>query len=383
MTSLNNQSFSDDDADFIRSASLVHAASLAHTAVSPVEDPSDDARLLRIWLGSYAQRSPHTRRQAVRESRRLLAFLNHTKGLSRRQLADCSLDDANRFVAYLRSPFPLDPHVLDLRQLKEQPIDGPLAWSSVRLAVRVLHRMFEAMRNVLVQGNPIIKINPLRLVNLPSKKSSPNYEGKALTAAEMDEVLAAIEVMPRDTKRELARYHRIRWVIAVLYRSWIRRSAFAALSMRDFERMSGHWRVKIRTKGGGDEYIVVTDHLINELITYRRSLGMTDLPAADDRRPVFQALGGSVKPMTDQTVYNVVTEFAELVADGVEDPVMSARIRAATPHTFRHTAITHALEAGIDPRYVQAQATHSSLTVTANYDHKDKAKMAGILSKVF
>ena len=373
----------DDEDGFARASSLQHSASLAHQAGAAVEDPDDDSRLLRIWLGSYAQRSMHTRRQAVRESRRLLAFLNHTKGLSRRQLAECSLDDANRFVAYLRSPFPLDPHVLELMKLNGQPIDGPLAWSSVRLSVRVLHRMFEAMRNVLVQGNPVIKINPLRLVNLPSKKSSPNYEGKALTAAEMDAVHAAIDSMPRDSKREVSRYHRVRWVIAVLYRSWIRRSAFAALSMRDFERMSGHWRVKIRTKGGGDEYIVVTDQLINELIIYRRSLGMTDLPSADDRRPVFQALGGCAKAMTDQTVYNVVTEFAGLVADGVEDPVMSARIRAATPHTFRHTAITHALEAGIDPRYVQAQATHSSLTVTANYDHKDKAKMASALAKVF
>jgi site-specific recombinase XerD len=57
-----------------------------------------------------------------------------------------------------------------------------------------------------------------------------------------------------------------------------------------------------------------------------------------------------------------------------DDPAAAAaaasRLRQATPHWMRHTGVTHAMESGASPRYVQAQARHSSLNVTAKYDHQ-------------
>ena len=50
-----------------------------------------------------------------------------------------------------------------------------------------------------------------------------------------------------------------------------------------------------------------------------------------------------------------------------DDPAAAARLRQATPHWMRHTGVTHAMESGASPRYVQAQARHSSLNVTAKY----------------
>jgi site-specific recombinase XerD len=39
---------------------------------------------------------------------------------------------------------------------------------------------------------------------------------------------------------------------------------------------------------------------------------------------------------------------------------------------MRHTGVSHSMEMGVDPRYVQAQARHSSLNITARYDHKKR-----------
>ena len=54
-----------------------------------------------------------------------------------------------------------------------------------------------------------------------------------------------------------------------------------------------------------------------------------------------------------------------------EAALMISRLRSVSPHWFRHTGVTWALDSGTDPRCAQAQAGHASFATTMIYDHKD------------
>ena len=113
---------------------------------------------------------------------------------------------------------------------------------------------------------------------------------------------------------------------------------------------------------------------MDELKLYRASLGMPALPSPGETRPAILAVTGQDKGVTAQAIYLVCKVIFNQGADLLEsqDPVAASRLRQASPHWMRHTGVTHAMEDGVNPRYVQAQARHSSLNVTARYDHKQK-----------
>ena len=65
-----------------------------------------------------------------------------------------------------------------------------------------------------------------------------------------------------------------------------------------------------------------------------------------------------------------------------EVALMVERLRCVSPHWFRHTGVTRALESGTDPRYAQAQAGHASLATTMICDHKDMRRQREQLERV-
>ena len=90
-------------------------------------------------------------------------------------------------------------------------------------------------------------------------------------------------------------------------------------------------------------------------------------------------------------LYKIIKDVATQTADRLatseragEPEVMQMveRLRSVSPHWFRHTGVTNALESGTEPRYAQAQAGHASLSTTMIYDHKDSAKQREQLERV-
>ena len=77
----------------------------------------------------------------------------------------------------------------------------------------------------------------------------------------------------------------------------------------------------------------------------------------------------------DNQLYRLIRTTFSQAADRLEeqsgDPQAVARLRQATPHWLRHTALTHQAQAGVELRYLAQSARHSRLETTSRYLHTE------------
>lgn len=335
-----------------------------------------DRFAIETWLKSYSQRSAHTVRSFRKEAERFLLWLDATKGSDPRHLPSVGVEEVNGYVDFMVAPRHFSDELLRRHGRTTQPFRGPLDRPSLRQAIVILHRMFEALRNVRGPGGlAFIQFNPWVLARSLSTDEEDDEIEQALSDAEWSVVQEVIEGLPQRTSRELAHYHRTRWVFQLLYRAWLRREEAVQLRMGHFVNAKGGWSIKVTGKGRKKSTIVATTKLMSELVLYRRSLGLSDYPGVGEDRPVILPVIGKEQPVSAQTVYLLccsVFRDAALVMSQRGDEQSAARLMQATPHWLRHTGISHAMDREVDPRFVQAQARHSSLKTTAKYDHKGR-----------
>ena len=349
---------------------------MAGSVITRVED-SDDA-VISVFLDSYAGRSIHTARAYATECRRFLLWLRvRNRSPSGALLPVASVQDANAYISFLSSPTPFPERFLAANGLEGQPFRKPLGRASVNRAIVILHKLFDALRNFRAShGGAYCQFNPFALAHAGATGGGMD-EGmdaeRAFTETEMAAIFSSIEGLPKTTPKDLLHYHRARWIIHLLYRTFLRRDEAANLAMGDFEMSNDGWDIRVVGKGGKKRRIVATERLMRELRVYRLANGLPQLPQAGETTPVvFSVYGPKAGNMTAQAVYLVCKEIFRRAAEITReaDPVSGKRLLSATPHWLRHTGITHAMESGVNPRYVQAQARHSSLNITARYDHQ-------------
>lgn len=339
-------------------------------------DVGDDEQAIRIFLDSYARKSAHTVRSYEKECYRFLLWLKATRDPSPAMLPAVAVQDINDYLAFLANPRPFAESFLKAHDWEHQPFRKALADESVKHCITVLHKMFASLRELRAAGNmPYCMFNPVKLAHqgISGSKEDDEIE-EALTTEEWEAIQAVIEELPRETAREAKHYYRARWVFQLLYRAFLRRDEAAKLRMSSFEASPDGWNIRLVGKGNKKAKIVATKKLIAELRIYRESLGLPPLPSPGETRPAILAVTGKDKGLTDQAIYLLCKVIFDKAADKMdaEDPAAAARLRIASPHWMRHTGVTHAMESGANPRYVQAQARHSSLNVTARYDHKER-----------
>ena len=339
-------------------------------------DVITDADALQSFIQSYSRRSVHTIRSYEKECYRFLLWLKSNRSDSPALLPLVSVQDINSYIDFLTNPHAFTESFLKMHGWDHQPFRTALSSESVKHCIVVLYRMFDAMRNLRSSNNaPYCLFNPVVLAHdgVIGQSAKDEVE-EALTLDEWQSVLEAIENLPRSSARDVKHYHRSRWIMQLLYRAYLRRDEAAQLKMCSFEPSSDGWNIRLLGKGNKPAKIIATDKLMDELRIYRESFGFTALPSPTDTRPAIMAVTGKDKSVTSQAIYLTVKVLFDLAAQGIEgkNAHSASRLRQATTHWMRHTGITHAMESGISPRYVQAQARHSSLNTTARYDHQDR-----------
>lgn len=349
-------------------------------------DVIDDEEAVRIFLESYSRRSKHTVRSYSKECYRFLLWLRGTKEQAPALLPNVTVQDVNAYLEFLTNPRDFSESFLKANGWTHQPFRKELGAESVRHSITVLHKMFEGLRNLRTSGNaPYCLFNPVVLAHEAVAGTSQDDEvEEALTQEEWEVVQTAVESLPRGTPRNQKHYHRARWLINLLYRTFLRRDEAAQLTMGAFEPSSDGWNLRLVGKGGKKAKIIATNQLIEELKVYRTSLGLSPLPRVGETRPAIMAVTGKDKSVTAQALYLLCKVIFQKAADLIEEqsPLSAQRLRQASPHWMRHTGVSHAMEAGVNPRYVQAQARHSSLNVTARYDHKTRRSWRQDLEKI-
>lgn len=340
---------------------------------------SPDIRAIHEWLGYYRLRSPQTVRSNKKEAMRFLMWLEIRLGTHERLLPMATGELANEYLEFLMAPKALPAHILQKYGYSGQPFRKPLGSSSIRQAIVILKQMFSDLRDMVLKHDqdPYVRINPFALIR-PAPVPKGFNTRKALTQEEWNMVQETIELLPKDSLRSIQHYHRTRWLLQLMYRLWARRTSIANLRMSDFFPSEGSWMIQVQGKGSKNTALVASSKLIEELIVYRRGMGMPDLPTPSDTRPVIGAVPDFTSPITDDAIYSICKVIFSMTAERIEQsyPHIAAKIRNKSPHSMRHTGISIAVNKHNVPlQHAAIQAQHSSILTTAGYVTEDTDKL--------
>ena len=332
-----------------------------------------DAEAVAQWLTEY-RASRRTQRAYRREAERLLLWLAE-QGLGLGEVRRKHLD---AFEAFLADPRPRERWVGPPRPRHAddwRPFRGPLSPASRRQSLVILQGMYAW----LVEAGWVAH-NPFRLMR-DKRRRLDNRQGhieRYLERPLWEWFWAWLSRPEEEGASERRRFEgqRRRLVFGCAYLLAPRISEMSAARMGDFHRREGRWWWRVTGKGDKLAVIPVPPDMIALLMEWRLALGLAPAPLPDDATPLLRALDGR-RGIGDNRLYRLIREaFAEAATaleaeQGEEGRLWAARLRQATPHWLRHTALTHQAQAGVELRYLAATARHSRLDTTARYLHAE------------
>lgn len=338
---------------------------------------TDDRSAVLAWLARYAD-SPATLASYRKESERLLLWcvLQHQVALS-----DLTHEDMLVYQRFLANPEPAHRWVMAAGQKPARssplwrPFAGPLSPSSVRQALSIINSVF----SWLVEAGYLAG-NPLTLARRKRQHRAPRVT-RFLPMAHWQELRQTIELLPNATGRERAHAARARWLFSLLYIGGLRVSEVCDGHMAGFFCRRGadgkeRWWLEATGKGEKTRLIPSTAELMAELMQYRRSRGLSALPAHDETTPLLLPVIGPVKPMARTAVHEIVKSLMRATADRLRlrgDPdaeAAAAHIEQASTHWMRHTAGSHQSDQ-VDLKVVRDNLGHANIATTNNYVHAE------------
>lgn len=398
-------------------------ADLARQSQAALTRPMDDEAALDRWLAIFQGRSPQTLRSYQNEVRRFRIFLAtiHASNSERPPaylLRDATEQDVQLYEVALRGHAggkPIDALIVPASTLahhkcRNQPFvaryspDGqlpePLSLksSSVNLAINILHAMYQhwlkpdpATRSVYVFANPTARLK--RSANRMQRQTHRHFPVEAIQA-----MLLALDHDARQApnKSESDRIARLRLITSLLFGLWTRRSELAGARWADLTHSGRMWMLHLVRKGQKEQDLPVAPWLVEEIVRYRKHFGMTALPTPNEEGPIVSTLRRksgqqrSADAVSPDTIYRDAREVARRAADMLEDGSVLGELataerericgllRQVSPHWFRHSGPTIAINSGAMPlQDASKMLGHSTQAVTdAMYVHQGDIQIA-------
>lgn len=154
-------------------------------------------------------------------------------------------------------------------------------------------------------------------------------------------------------------------LLELFYATGMRLSELIGLTERQLDAANS--QVKVLGKGNKERIIPVSNHLVNELVSYIQSKKQCFSEAPFPNLFVNE----KGKPLYPKYVYNVVKANLSLVTT----------LQKKSPHVLRHTFATHLTNNGADLNAVKELLGHSSLAATQVYTHNTIEKLKDIYKK--
>lgn len=194
----------------------------------------------------------------------------------------------------------------------------------------------------------------------------------------------------RDLRWERLEEARMLMVMVWLLMAGVRRAEVAGATTADFVRSERTLFWRVRGKGDKTREVPVTAHMWAAWERYRAAFGRPaalPAPAGAVVDPLVLPLRGyraaGLHPQSSGgTVWLIVRAFGALAAERASTPTDAARIRAASPHWYRHQLATLLLEQGSELRDVQALLGHAAITTTATYQHVRHGRLAEMMQSL-
>jgi integrase/recombinase XerD len=191
---------------------------------------------------------------------------------------------------------------------------------------------------------------------IPIKRTAPP-ETRFL---ERDEIEDLLRRLPRDGPLAL----RDRTLILFLYNTGARAQEVAGLRTEHLD-LGEHPLARLHGKGGKWRTCPLWQQTARLLAALLDPAGPPPAPGA----PVFAAHG---QPLTRYGIYKIIRRHASRF----DDPHTGRRV---SPHTFRHTAAVHLLEAGVEVNVIRGWLGHADLATTNRYaEINTKTKLAAL-----
>lgn len=332
-----------------------------------------DDRMVLGWLNSHQMRkaiqggiSQHTLRAYRFETNKFVNFMITSFGHTINEGQYLKLTTEEYAHAYVRVLF------------------ESLSPRSIKRALTIINSLFTYVHNTgEIPVQPFSNVG----VSLPSTVNT-NMDDKALSEYELKLIFDVCEALPRKTKHGVAVYHRTRWLVQLLFRSWQRRAEVANLRMCDFVQTNQGWEIRFVGKGNKLGLVMATPKLMDELATYRQFIGLPPEPSF--KEVDVPAVGHAFQPMkrlTEDGVYKAAKRIIFLTIQSIKGDDLEAqrtrlKLAKCAAHTFRHTGISTYMNNGGDLRLAQSQARHASTSSTVIYDQRDRIKWRDDIDRV-
>lgn len=197
---------------------------------------------------------------------------------------------------------------------------------------------------------------PLITNGIKNPKTRPGHKKDALSAGQAKEVLAAIERGTLAGKRDYA-------IVSLMLHTGLRTIEVSRANIEDLRSVSGAPVLFVWGKGrdSKDEYVKITK-TVQEAIADYMAEREEQSGAQTPQSPLFASVSRRDygQRLTTRSISRISKEA--LQAAGYDD-------RRLTAHSYRHTAVTLALQAGVPIRDVQQMARHASPLTTERYAH--------------
>ena len=231
--------------------------------------------------------------------------------------------------------------------------------------------------------------NPALLLQRVKKPlhQETDEQTQAFTELQWSYVMQAAEQL---ASKNPTQHERSRFLICLMYACYLRISEVAARPgfspvMDQFRRdgKTGVWGYYIpRSKGGKRRTVAVSQALLDALKRYRTFLGLSPLPTPNEQTPLFvrHKAAAHGRQQGELNANLGIRQLRELVMAVLEQAAAlaeqdgfaqdAAEMRNLTPHSIRHTGITHDINLNGRPlSHVQADAGHDSIDTTSKYLH--------------
>lgn len=344
---------------------------------------SNDLQAIQAWLACFAD-TKTTFNNYRKEAERLYLWSISQLG---KPISSLTHEDLLIYKRFLQDPQPREKWVssggkkYSRKDARWRPFYGPLSPSSQRQSMIILNVMFAWLVNAGYLAG-----NPLSLSRHRAKKAKPRIT-RYLDPQLWQEVKEFIETSPKDSERERTHYFRNRWLFTLLYLGGLRISEIPENNMGSFfcrrdKDGRERWWLEILGKGDKIRLVPATKEMMAELVQYRRNLGLSPYPSANEETPLVLPIGKSIKPLTRSALHIIIKKvFAGTAANlrlrGDEYAARADLVQQASAHWLRHTAGSHMADQQIDLRLIRDNLGHESLNTTSQYLHIDDDKRHG------
>ncbi|AQQ70740.1 Tyrosine recombinase XerD [Limihaloglobus sulfuriphilus] len=217
----------------------------------------------------------------------------------------------------------------DLQSFADELIEGELSDSSVK-------RILSSVKSLFSFGHTIgyLTFDVGAPLKIPSTRET--IAERILSQEEVQKIISSVS----NTRNRL--------IIKTLYYTGIRVSELVSLKWKDLQHREQGGQMTILGKGGKSNVLLIPKELWFELMLLRDTVS--------GEGPVFRSRkGGHLNPGHVERV--------------LKNIAVKAIGKNATPHWYRHSHASHALDNGCPIHLVQKQLNHSSIATTGRYLH--------------